>query len=42
MESVEFFEPLNDSYIQYKIIQDKDDQLIVEFYIECEKIYTDN
>ena len=42
MESVEFFEPLNDSYIQYKILQDKDDQLIVEFYIECEKIYTDN
>ena len=31
LESVDFFEPLKDSYIHYKIIQDKDDQLIVDF-----------
>jgi len=37
LESVDFFESLNNSSIQYKIIQDKEDQLTVDFYLKCEK-----
>ena len=37
LESVDFYEPEEDSYTQYKIKQVSDDQLTVDFYIECEK-----
>jgi len=37
LESVGFFEPEDDSYTEYKVKQQADDQLIIEFYLECEK-----
>lgn len=37
LESVDFYEPEDDSYTQYKIKQENDDQLTIDFYIECEK-----
>ncbi|MCB0401360.1 MAG: hypothetical protein KDD41_04705 [Flavobacteriales bacterium] len=37
LESVDFYEPEDDSYIQYKVRQETNDQLTVDFYLECEK-----
>ncbi len=37
LESVDFYESEKDSCIQYKIKQDSNDQLTIDFFIECEK-----
>ena len=37
LESVDFCEPADDSYTRFKVKQVTDDQLTIDFYVECEK-----
>ena len=37
LESVDFYESEDDSFIQFKIKHQEENRLIVDFYLECEK-----
>lgn len=36
--SVDFYEPSDDAYVHFKIVQKEDDLLEIEFFLECEKL----
>lgn len=37
LESVDFYEPESDSFMQFKINQVQENRLTIDFYLECEK-----
>ncbi len=41
LESVDFFDTVDDSHVHYQIKQETEDKLTFEFYLECEKIHSD-